>query len=449
MRSTTLRPRRGRGPNTPATSTPATSTPATTAIAAQPRYELRELIQAGATTRVWRGRDTITDDEVVVKLLDSAAANDEVALRRLGEEASMLTRLAHPNALPLVDRVVHDGQPGLVFPFIHGRTLADRLQDGPLAPDEAAGVTRALADVLAMAHEAGIVHRDVKPANVLLADDGSVRLIDFGIARAIADDRDGDVIDETRLDMTGVGMAVGTLHYMAPEQLSGGAPSPQGDVYALGVVLYEMLAGHRPYAGASPAEQLALQTRQPEPITAPAALADLAGEMLDPVPINRPTAHEVVGSLRAWIETGVDSEGETAAYVMTAPPPHARRRFAIAGMSAAFMALAIAGVFAASQLMPAAAPSDSQPSADAVVAADGEASVAPATSSPEPSLPAVKPAVNRPTSNPPAAQPPPPAADDKPTAEKPKADKPKADKKHHKKPHKPKHHKPKKKHRKH
>jgi tRNA A-37 threonylcarbamoyl transferase component Bud32 len=393
------------------------------------RYELEERLHASATTSVWRARDTLTGDAVILKRLEPAAADDETARQRFDEEAATLARVTHPNAVPLLDRVAQDGAPALVFPYFPGRTLAVRLQEGPLPAPQAARIARDVSEVLEVAHAAGVVHRDVKPANVLLCDDGQSRLIDFGIARGV------DGVDEARLELTGSGMAIGTLPYMAPEQLTGGQPSPAADIYALGAVLYEMLSGRRPYAGGSPAEQLALQQQAPDPIEGPGALTELTMDALDPLPENRPSATEFARALSAWLAAGVDTEGATAKVPVVldatdhAPQQAGRRRaFAFAGLGSAVAAVLVIAAAFGNPVAPTDTPG---PELDGIAVAP---TASPAVESATP-VAAVDPAPvvapTRPT-DPPAAS----APDPTPNAQPPKHQG--KDKHHHKKHH---HHK--------
>ncbi len=219
------------------------------------RYRLISAISESQTSSVWLARDTLSGTKVAVKRLTSST--DDVARQRLSDEAQVSERVTHPGLVPVVDSWFEPGEAALVFPYVPGETLAQRLHEtGPLGPRDAAAVALDLSDILAATHDAQLIHRDVKPGNVLLAKDGRTRLVDFGISAS------GDV-EEGSLELTGSGMAIGTLPYMAPEQLTGGTPTPAVDVYALGIVLYEMLSGTRPYNGKSPSEQLQLQQTPP------------------------------------------------------------------------------------------------------------------------------------------------------------------------------------------
>ena len=270
------------------------------------RYELREQLGLANGHAVWRAHDRQSDDEVVVKQpLPDRLADDGVRWR-LEAEAEAVGRLDHPNIVPLRDAHFTADEAVLVFPLIEGCTLADRLADGaPLSPLEVARLGAALAGALAHAHGAGIAHRDVKPANILLAEDGGPRLLDFGIA-ATPDQASPAIAAPSATATSDEGtrpsrMVVGTLPYMAPEHLGGAPAHPAGDVYALSVVLYEMLAGQRPYQAVSPQTLVEEQSRPPASIDgAPPALMALVLAGLDPDPSARPSAAELSSRLGAW-----------------------------------------------------------------------------------------------------------------------------------------------------
>jgi len=271
---------------------------------ARTRYRLVAPIAESHTATVWRGRDEVAQRDVAVKRLRDA--DDPVARRRLEDEATANDRVTHPGAVPLLDKWFNEDDAVLVFEYVPGTTLAQRLHDQPrLEPREATRIAIELADVLAATHAAGLVHRDVKPANVLIGDDGHARLVDYGIS--VAGDRKPEA-----LELTGSGQAIGTLPYMAPEQLTGAPATSAVDIYALGVVLYEMLTGERPFNGGSPSEQLQLQQHAPREMSAvPPALATLTIDALDPVPGRRPTAAQLGRALTAWLEGRSETEAPT------------------------------------------------------------------------------------------------------------------------------------------
>ncbi|WP_158675639.1 serine/threonine-protein kinase [Nocardia stercoris] len=206
-------------------------------------YRLEELVGRGGMGEVWRAR-TPDGRTVAVKILASTLSGDPEYRQRFEREARLGMRLRDPHLVPIHDFGEHDGSLFLVMDFVEGTDLAQRLRGGPLEPAAAVAVLTQLAAALDVVHAADLVHRDVKPANVLLDRAGSAYLIDFGIARA------GDTTS-----LTATNMAVGTWAYMAPERFTGTVDA-RADIYALGCVLYECLTGSRPYGNGDPAQQM-------------------------------------------------------------------------------------------------------------------------------------------------------------------------------------------------
>ena len=230
------------------------------------RYALGEPLGAGGMARVVEGHDARLDRRVAVKLLP-ADRIDPVGRERFRREARSSAGFSHPNAVATFDAGEADGYLYLVMELVDGPSLADRLaRSGALDVDEAVRIADSILAALGAAHAAGIVHRDVKPGNVLLDNRGAVKLADFGIARRL---------DDLSSDLTGTGLFIGTPKYLAPEQAAGEAATPASDLYATAVVLYEMLAGAAPYGGPTPmATALAHQTAPiPDPAGCPAGRA--------------------------------------------------------------------------------------------------------------------------------------------------------------------------------
>ncbi|MEP7158550.1 MAG: serine/threonine-protein kinase [Chloroflexota bacterium] len=281
--------------------------------AARGRYKLIEEIGSGATATVWRARDPRTGREVAVKRFHRHVLRDPVARRRIEEAAAAASRVKHPAIVSAIERIGGRDDLALVFPYFEGTTLAQRLASGaPMAPRDAASITLEIADALATAHDAGVAHRDVKPANILVGADGQARLLDFGISRAFDE---GD-----HAELTGAGLAIGTLPYMAPEQLCAAPPTPASDVYGLGAVLYEMLAGRRPYAAASPVALANEQSLPPARIDGvPVPLADIALEAMSADAAARPSAAGLARGLRAWLDGRADSAAPTVSVLAAKP----------------------------------------------------------------------------------------------------------------------------------
>jgi serine/threonine-protein kinase len=204
------------------------------------RYRLEAHLGSGATSAVWRARDLDLGRVVALKALFGAGVDPQLA-SRFEREGTILGRLSHPNVVPVFATGNDGGRPYLVMAYVDGLSVDHALADGPLPVEEALDLAADIAAGLAAAHRAGVVHRDVKPANIVRGSDGVPRLVDFGIARA------DDLTSMTRADSV-----LGTATYLSPEQARGEVPSPASDVYALGCVLYEALTGHPPFEADSP-----------------------------------------------------------------------------------------------------------------------------------------------------------------------------------------------------
>jgi serine/threonine protein kinase len=266
------------------------------------RYRLQSLLGRGGTAEVWRAEDEALARDVALKLV--TVPTDESAARA-GEEARLLARLNHPGLVPVYDAGSDErGRPWVVMELVEGETLADTLKRGPLPSERAATIGRSIAEALAYVHGQGLLHRDVKPANILVGHDGRVRLTDFGIAR---------LVDAARV--TSTGMMVGTASYLAPEQVAGEPVGAPADVYALGLVLLECLTGQREYAGSTVEVALARLHRAPlVPATLPAGWPGLLRAMTAREPAARPTPARAAADL-AQIVAG----GEATTVLAAAP----------------------------------------------------------------------------------------------------------------------------------
>ncbi|HEY6479487.1 MAG TPA: serine/threonine-protein kinase, partial [Streptosporangiaceae bacterium] len=232
------------------------------------RYELDERIGAGGYSEVWRAADLTLARPVAVKLLYAGFAQRADAVARFRAEARHAGRLSQENVARVYDYGEADGScpPFLVMELIDGPSLAAVLLDGPLGPAPTAAIIAQAAAGLEAAHGAGLVHRDIKPGNLLVSPEGTVKVADFGISHAVGAE-----------PLTGTGLLLGTPGYLAPERVTGEPATPASDLYALGVVAWECLAGRTPFTG--PALEVALAQRDqglpPLPAGTPSALADL------------------------------------------------------------------------------------------------------------------------------------------------------------------------------
>lgn len=217
------------------------------------RYELTRILGRGGMAEVYAAHDRVLDRDVAVKLLLERFKEDSAFTRRFSDEAKHAARLNHPHLVGVYDTGQDDGQPFIVMELVNGRSLQEALAEGAVDVTTAVNVVAAVCDALGYAHQRGVIHRDVKPGNIMLANDGSVKVTDFGIARAIGNDT-----------VTRTAAVLGTAAYLSPEQAQGGAVDPRSDLYSLGVVLYEALTGTQPFRGES-AVTVAYQHVQEQP----------------------------------------------------------------------------------------------------------------------------------------------------------------------------------------
>ncbi len=231
-------------------------------------YEILAPLGAGGMGEVYRARDTRLEREVAVKVLPEALAGSPEALARFASEARAVAALSHPNILALFDVGEEGGVRYAVSELLEGETLRVAMAHGPIPPRRALDIAREVADGLAAAHEKGIVHRDVKPENVFLTKDGRAKVLDFGLARHDVSRRDpGDTRSPTLAAISEKGVVLGTVAYMSPEQARGTTVDFRSDQFSLGALLYEMLAGDKPFEAASVPETLTAIIRdEPEPL---------------------------------------------------------------------------------------------------------------------------------------------------------------------------------------
>jgi tRNA A-37 threonylcarbamoyl transferase component Bud32 len=281
------------------------------------RYRLDELLASGGMAQVWLGTDEVLRRAIAVKILHQHLAADETFVTRFRHEAIAVARLSHPSIVNVYDTCSDDGVEAIVMELVRGQTLRQRLDDGPIDPWVAANIAAQVAGALSVAHAAGLVHRDIKPANILLSEDGRVKVSDFGIAKAAES-----------ADLTQEGSFLGTAKYLAPEQVEAGPIDGRTDLYALGVVLYEMLCGRVPFeADTSSSTALArLHSAPPRPrlvkAGVPRELEAITMRLLAREPDGRyPTATDARAALLgAGADDRATTTDETVAESSGAPP---------------------------------------------------------------------------------------------------------------------------------
>jgi len=246
-------------------------------------YEIVEPIGKGGMGEVYRARDTKLDRDVAIKVLPDELAADEERVARFEREAKLLASLNHPN----IASIYGFESNSLVLELVEGPTLADRIEQGPLPIDETIAIAKQIAEALEAGHEAGVIHRDLKPANIKVRDDGTVKVLDYGLAKALeaeaADGGDAELSHSPTLTRQGtqLGVILGTAAYMSPEQAKGKRVDRRTDIWAFGAVVYEMLTGKRAFVGADVSEVLAsVLAREPDWTVLPGGLSEVRGTYL-------------------------------------------------------------------------------------------------------------------------------------------------------------------------
>lgn len=323
-------------------------------------YQIVEKLGQGGMGDVYRGLDVLTQTPVAIKNLRGSISTDAEILERFRREGAALRELNHPNIVKMLDMIQHEGENYLIMEYIDGGDLAGLLKErGKLPVNGAVRLALELADALSRAHHLGIIHRDIKPANVLIASNGTPRLTDFGVARI-----------ETEERLTGTGVAVGTLDYMPPEAVNGEPVDVRGDIWAFGVMLYEMLTGARPFTGDTTLTLLTNILTLPAPDLilhcpdAPPDLCELIEQMLQKDPKARLRSARQVGAALEAILRGepvnlqrldTPSRAITAEAIspdaptdvhdarLSAAPSSPKRRLPIRLMGAAVLILIIGG----------------------------------------------------------------------------------------------------------
>jgi hypothetical protein len=306
------------------------------------RYEVEDLVGTGGMSSVYRARDNVLERQVALKILHDHFSADPEYVERFRREARAIARLNHPNIVTVIDRGELGRHQFIVFEHVAGENLKDIIRRrGPLPVDEAVGLTAQVARGLAFAHEHGVVHRDVKPQNVLIDENGTAKVTDFGIARSI--DR-GEGLTET-------GTVLGTSGYIAPEQASGRRVDSRSDQYSLGVVLYELLTGDPPYSGDNVMAVAMKHLREPVPRVrdrrrdVPASVDAIVARAMAKRPEERfPSTEDMVAALEAARDDIAADSSEGATGVLRRADAgrgrSGRRRRAVSPLLAALAVIA-------------------------------------------------------------------------------------------------------------
>ncbi|MBL8115651.1 MAG: protein kinase [Acidobacteria bacterium] len=318
-------------------------------------YEILAPLGAGGMGEIYRARDPRLSREVAIKVLPSSFAADADRLARFEQEARAAGQLSHPNLITVFDAGVAAGAPFLVLELLDGRTLRQLLDEGPLPPRKAAGLAAQAARGLAAAHAHGILHRDLKPENLFVTRDGRLKVLDFGLAKRTPVSETGDD-ESTVAALTEEGTLLGTLAYMSPEQARRQPLDHRSDLFALGVVLYEMCRGRRPFRGATEADVLAAILREEPPALdaegsgdaapAPPGLARIVERLLAKDPEER---FQQAADLAFALDSLIGGSGSGPAKA----PSRARSKALVGvGACAALLAAAAGGAFLAKLVVP-------------------------------------------------------------------------------------------------
>src|ERR1700726_403532 len=319
-------------------------------------YEIQSSLGAGGMGEVYRARDTRLDRTVAIKILPAHLSDDPEAKQRFDREARTISSLNHPNICTLHDVGHQEGIDYLVMEYLEGETLAERLRKGPLALKESLSIGIEVCEALEAAQRAGIVHRDLKPGNIMLTKNGA-KLMDFGLAKATitglgSADSSAPLLSAARTmsgatplsPLTSAGMVVGTIQYMAPEQIEGKEADARSDLFAFGAVLYEMATGARPFEGKSQISVAsAILEKEPAPISAvqpltPPAFEHIVTACLAKNPEDRfQTAHDVALQLKWIAQRGTPALGSTG--------KRGNHRELLAWLIAGGLALMLTGAF--------------------------------------------------------------------------------------------------------
>src|SRR5688572_7788601 len=315
-------------------------------------YEIVGLLGAGGMGEVYRAIDTRLDRHVALKVLPESVASDPERTARFQREAKVLASLNHPHIAALFGLENDAGRHFLTMELVEGETLADRIARGPIPLDEALPIARQIAEALESAHEQGVIHRDLKPANIKVREDGTIKVLDFGLAKMLENETTSGSSSLslsptiTTPAMTQIGMILGTAAYMAPEQARGKSADRRSDVWAFGCVLFEMLTGRQAFAGEDVTDVIAAVVRgEPAwdalPGDTPASIRLLLKRCLEKD--RRKRIGDISGVLFVLREPALTSAEPRSTAAAPLTPPRRSWRVAAAIAGALFLGAAIAG----------------------------------------------------------------------------------------------------------
>ena len=317
-------------------------------------YEIIGSLGAGGMGEVYRAADTNLKRQVAIKVLPASVATDADRLARFQREAEVLAALNHPNIAHIFGVEKSGGTFALAMELVEGPTLADRIARGAVPLDEAIPIAKQIADALESAHEQGIIHRDLKPANIKLRDDGTVKVLDFGLAKALDQDPrlenagSRQAVTVTSPAVTAAGIILGTAAYMAPEQAKGRSVDARADIWAFGCVLFEMLAGRAPFAGESVVDILStVIQRDPDwsalPEHTPAALRRLLRRCLEKNPKHRLAA---IADARLDLDEAARPQSADDVRALAATPRRSTAMLAVGGALVLMTTVDVVGMVA-------------------------------------------------------------------------------------------------------
>jgi Tol biopolymer transport system component len=313
-------------------------------------YEIQSSIGAGGMGEVYRARDSRLGRDVAIKILPISFSADPDRLRRFAQECRATAALNHPNILSIFDIGEDRAAPYVVSELLEGETVRDRLREGPIPSRKAIDYARQIASGLAAAHEKGITHRDLKPENLFITNDGRVKILDFGLAKLTHPEVDTSGNAPTQQIATDAGTVMGTVGYMAPEQVRGKPADPRSDIFAFGAILYEMLSGKRAFHGESPVETMsAILKEDPPDLTEtnrniPSALERIVRHCLEKNPAERfQSARDLAFNLDALSDISTSSRSGGVPSLPAEKP--AARRWLMPAIAVVLVIASWAGIY--------------------------------------------------------------------------------------------------------